>query len=310
MFLGCHIILQAAGLGFLFFHHSRLRPYVGIALAIFLLDRLVYRLMLKTRTFDADLTIMQDRRTIMVSASWPLKKSSPISWSWLIGRRDINYGWRATDHVFLTVPALGRKHALQAHPFTIASAAPEPEQEHAWFNLIIRVQDGFTKDLLRYATEHFTAKIRLDGPYGSAHALKMLQSSDSSIVIAGGSGIAVAYPLLWKLLHDRRKQHNNTVNACLIWIIQDANHTSWLGFERLQELEQLGLKVVIPPPTSKAGRPDIPTLLRDQVQELGGESIGVVVSGPDAMNRAVKNTCASMAWHGMDVNVAVEVFDW
>lgn len=313
MFLGIHIFAQAAGLVLLFLHHSRLRTYVGIALAIFVVDRLVYRLAMKTRTFAADLTVLEDGNTVMVSSSWPLLRSRWSSTTWLFGRRDLRYGWSATDHVFLTVPELGRKHALQAHPFTIASAAPDMSSEHAWFNLIIRVRNGFTTDLLRYAEEHRTTKIRLDGPYGSAHALDMLQHRDSAIVIAGGSGIAVAYPLLWKLLHcTSGKSDSDCISprACLIWIVHEVSHVDWLGLERLHELEGMGLRVIIPPATSKVGRPDIPSLLQDNMRDLGGKNMGVIVSGPDAMNRAVRNACASMAWNGIDIKVAVEVFDW
>ena len=121
-------------------------------------------------------------------------------------------GWKPNDHVFVTVPSLGSKYILQAHPFTIFSAAPSEsttssgnqlESSHAFFNLLIRAQShaGFTHDLLTHALTHRTIQIRLDGPYGSSHALDILSSSKTAIVIAGGSGIAVAYPLLWALLH-------------------------------------------------------------------------------------------------------------
>lgn len=309
MFLGCHIILQAGGLAFLFFHFPRTKPYVVISLVIFLLDRLWYRLTLKTRTFTADLNVMEDGQTVMVSSSWT-RQQWPKILSWLLPR-DVSYGWNATDHVFLTVPALARKHKLQAHPFTIASAAPAPEHSHAWLALIIRVRNGFTRDLLEHAKTNATATIRLDGPYGTDHATEMLLESDVAVVVAGGSGIAVAFPLVWELLH---REQPRKPRVCLIWIVNDARHISWIGHERLEELKQKGLKVVIPPPTSKAGRPDIPELLEDNLTELTNGNLdcktGVVVSGPDAMNRIVRNTCARLAWDGMDIDVAVEVFDW
>ncbi|QIW95539.1 hypothetical protein AMS68_001057 [Peltaster fructicola] len=308
MFLACHIVLQAGGLIFLFFHFPRTRPYVLVSLSIFLLDRLWYRLTLKTRSFVTDLTIMEDGQTVMVSASWALQPWSRAL-SWLVPR-DVRYGWNATDHVFLTVPALSGKHKMQAHPFTIASAAPAKDHTHAWLSLIIRVRDGFTRDLLEHAKLNTTATVRLDGPYGSDHALEMLLVSDLSVVVAGGSGIAVAFPLIWELLHAPRAR----LSVCLIWIVNDARHVKWIGYERIDELKQLGLRVVIPPPTAKAGRPDVPQLLRQTLVDLTDGDLncktGLVVSGPDAMNRAVRNTCAQLAWDGMNISVAVEVFDW
>ena len=48
VFLGLHIFLQVGALAFLWFHHHNSRPYVLIALGIFLIDRLVFRLVLKS----------------------------------------------------------------------------------------------------------------------------------------------------------------------------------------------------------------------------------------------------------------------
>ena len=74
------------------------------------------------------------------------------------------------------------------------------------------------------------------------------------------------------------------------------------------------LHLVLPKPTSQTGRPDVRTLLEEAVEETSsghaGESIGVVASAPDAMNRDVNNACASMAWEGRDVRVMVEKFGW
>ena len=66
-FLGLHVLLQAGALGFLFFHHRGSRVYVGVALAIFLVDRLMFRILLKSRSFQADLHVMKDGETVMVS---------------------------------------------------------------------------------------------------------------------------------------------------------------------------------------------------------------------------------------------------
>ncbi|TKA75476.1 hypothetical protein B0A55_04576 [Friedmanniomyces simplex] len=312
VFLGSHIALQAAGLVLVFFHHRNGRIYVGIALAIFLLDRLLFRLVVKSRSTRADLTVMEDGETVLVSADWPLADRWRNVLTALLGL-DVRYGWTTTEHVFLTVPALARKHIVQAHPFTIASAAPA--RDHAWLNIIARAHDGFTRDLLHYARAHASATLRLDGPYGSLHSLHMLQSSDIALVVVGGSGIAVAYPLIWALLHEHDAEVLRTRRrVCLIWVIHEASHVSWIGHERLDELRGRGLHIVIPAPTSKAGRPDVPALSENTISEMMDGSqdsrIGVVVSGPDSMNRAVRNRCASIAWRDIDVHVAVEKYGW
>jgi len=318
MFLGSHIVLQAAGLVLVFFHHHGGRVCTAIALGIFVIDRLVLRLLMKTRSVRADLMVMEDGDTVLVSADWPVTSRWSKLWTALIGLNTA-FGWKPTEHVFLSVPAMAKKHIIQAHPFTIASAAPEGDAKHAWFNLIIRAHNGFSRDLVRYAQTHSTAMIRLDGPYGSFHALDMMRDSDVSVIVVGGSGIAVAYPLIWTLLHDAGVDPEaapSRKRVGLIWVIHEASHISWIGHERLDELKDKGLHLCIPAPTSKGGRPNVATLTQDMIHDLTKEGrvhdprIGVVVSGPDSMNKAVRNTCSSMAWQGWDVDVAVEKYGW
>ncbi|KAK6436263.1 hypothetical protein LTR95_007539, partial [Oleoguttula sp. CCFEE 5521] len=267
LFLGMHVVLQVAALVFLYLHHRGSRLYVGVTLAIFLIDRLVFRMLLKSRHVDAHVQVLGDGQTVMLSADWPLPKPGMAS---RLLHQDIHGGWEPAQHVFVTALALGRSHALQAHPFTIASAAPSSRSgsQHAWVNLIIRAQDGFTKDLLRYAQQTSTLKVRRNGPYGSSHALDMLRSTDVFLLVAGGSGIAVAYPILWALLHESDDGNATTMpkrRIGLIWIIHEASHISWLGHERLDELKQLGLHIVMPPSTAKAGRPDVAALVREAI---------------------------------------------
>jgi hypothetical protein len=49
VFLGLHIVLQVAALVLVWFHHHNSRIYVGVALAIWAIDRLIIRMTLKTK---------------------------------------------------------------------------------------------------------------------------------------------------------------------------------------------------------------------------------------------------------------------
>ena len=314
IFLGLHIVLQIAALAFLWFHHHNSQPYVLVAVCIFAIDRLVFRLILKSRTVKADLSVLEDGETVMLSSNWQLPQSS---WWRSFGIKD---GWKPAEHVFLTVPALSHKHFVQAHPFTIASAAPTSADSHAWLNFLIRAQDGFSRDLLRYAKFHNSVNVRVDGPYGSSHALEMLHDNDVAVVVAGGSGIAVAFPLVWSLLKASSQglelESNRLFNSrvSLIWVVHDQEHIDWIHQDRLDELRELGCKIMIPPPTRKAGRPDLPHLLETAVNawndEIEDPSVGVVVAGPDGMNRSCRNTCANLVSRGARLEVSVEKFGW
>ncbi|SLM38944.1 ferric reductase-like transmembrane component, partial [Lasallia pustulata] len=96
---------------------------------------------------------------------------------------------------------MGWKHRLQAHPFTIASPAPPSGlRDGSWpLQLTIRAQDGFSRELLEYARFHQHAEVYLDGPYGSLEVLEAARAAERICFIAGGSGIAVTYPVAYAL---------------------------------------------------------------------------------------------------------------
>ncbi|KAH7400694.1 ferric reductase transmembrane component [Phaeosphaeria sp. MPI-PUGE-AT-0046c] len=316
LFLGLHIVLQVAGLAFLWFHHYTSRPYVGVSLAIFLVDRVVYRLWLRSSSHPATLTVLEDDETILLSADWDVQASSAL-------RRDMKHGWLPNQHIFLSIPALSR---LQSHPFTIFSAAPtsttsqeETRGKHAWLSLLIRPQStaGMTHSLLQHARTHPSTRIRLDGPYGSSHALDMLQASNTAVIVAGGSGIAVAYPLLYALLSPSSTASDLEATSPgqkrkvkLLWITHSPRHRLWVPIDKMKELEEWGLDVLMPPPTEFAGRPDVRDVLQEWTRDEKDGRTGVIVSGPDGLVREVRNVCAGMMVSGRDLSVSVEKFGW
>ncbi|KAL8733235.1 MAG: hypothetical protein Q9166_002252 [cf. Caloplaca sp. 2 TL-2023] len=321
LFLVLHVSLQVIALVLVWFHHHGSRPYVAAALAIFLVDRLVYRMVLKVESTPASLEVTKDGGTVVLCTRIPLAQKHRI-----LGRivgMGVSNGWKATEHIFLTVPALSRKHIIQAHPFTIASRALQRRDSEAELRLIIRAQGGFSGDLLRYTRGHASVKIRLDGPYGSQNALQLLQQCDLSIVVAGGSGVAVALPLVWAVhashcVPDLEYATNvaSPSKIVLIWVIRDETHTSWLDSSELRDLQESGIEVVVPPPTAENGKPDVQSMIsslvstKDSIGANGDAMIGVVCSGPDGMNRTVRNTCATMLAQGHNIDVEVEKFGW
>jgi hypothetical protein len=319
IFLASHVILQTLALVFLWFHFHTSRPYVGISSAIFLIDRLVWRLTLKSFTTIASLSILEDGESLMLSADWDIP-STPTSKLASLFQHNIQIGWSPTDHVFLTIPALGRTHALQSHPFTIASAAPpipswdvtstvSSRPPHAWLSLLIRSHNGFTASLLHHALLHpnLPLQIRLDGPYGSPHALSLLRASSTAILIAGGSGIAVIYPLAEALL-----LHGQTCGqkVKMLWVVHSDLHRRWIPEERLAELREMGAEVMVSEPTGLVGRPDVGGYVTGWIEDDGEGDVGVVCSGPDGLNRGVRNVCARETERGRRVAVAVEKFGW
>ena len=315
IFLLLHIFLQATALILLWFHHRNGRPYIAAALAIFVVDRFVLRIF-RSVDFPATLTLMEDESTILVSANWSVihrRNRGFANFISTITPFTILKGWQPGDHIFLTIPSLSRTSKFQAHPFTIASAAPPPRStgtdptgSHVWFSVLIRSRKGFSALLREAAAESVPSirqiDIRLDGPYGSGAAMRMLERSDVALIIAGGSGIAVAFPLLWALLSDHSRTTETEPNdangttdenyttttsnsnmkprsVALLWVIHSAAHRSWIPGESLQELEDKGLQLYIPPPTEEAGRPDVSGFMRRYIADACRPETASVKSG-------------------------------
>jgi hypothetical protein len=255
-FLGLHIFFQLAALVFLFFHYPTARPYVGAALAIWIIDRGIWRIATSSRKFIATLEVAADGQTILLHADIPLRQQKPT----LGIRSKLHYGWAPGQHVFLTIPSMGTKYRFQAHPFTIASPGPPQKsvnrQLKSWpLQLTIRAIEGFSLDLLHYAKFHQHCEVVLDGPYGSSSALEAAHAADRVCFVAGGSGIAVTYPLAWDvrvsddakadaIVTTRTVYENDTRNPpsttlecgplvqnseyTHFWVRQDEQHKEWI----------------------------------------------------------------------------------
>ena len=118
--------------------------------------------------------------------------------------------WRAVpgSHVFLWIP---RIRSFEAHPFTIVSTNP--------LELVVSAQDGFTRDLLSYATTNPGATLRAscDGPYGT---LPDFSKYDKVVLIAGGSGASFAFGVALHLIHQMEASgRNSKIN--FTWVIRE-----------------------------------------------------------------------------------------
>lgn len=348
LFLVLHIFLQIAALAFVFFHHHNARPYVGVAVAIWLLDRGVSRILCKTQSFIVTLQVAADQETVLLYCDVPIRRSG-------LSRFGMKSGWHAGQHVFLTMPEIGFKHRFQAHPFTIASAAPPRNLvDGSWpLQLTIRAQDGFSRELLEYAKYHQHTKVHMDGPYSSDEVVKHVKSSDRTCLIAGGSGIAVTYPFAWsreaastnadEIIHDRARYVNgkkilkpnvirsgdsiNDYRFAHFWVRQDARHESWVTMlpsvtsnspGQTEPRSAIDLITHRFDTRSAAGgeRPDIKGEMEawvrgDFKQKVDMQHrICVVVSGPDGLVRDVRNAVAGLVREGWNIEIHVEKFGW
>lgn len=152
---------------------------------------------------------------------------------------------------------------FEAHPFTIASIdttrdetpsdiipkagqeAPD-ETDPFWKELVffVNIQGGFTKRLREAARKGGKLKVFVDGPYGNP---PNLSDYDTSVLVAGGSGVSFALPLLLEGIRNVAAGKSNTKRITFIWSVRDPNHVLRISsaLETATKLAPRGLTISI-----------------------------------------------------------------
>ncbi|KAF3920341.1 hypothetical protein ABW20_dc0101071 [Dactylellina cionopaga] len=332
LFLAGHIIFSATAMAFLYFHHSTARIYVVLSLGIWLVDRIVYRACRKRWTADAVVKVL-DESTVKVSIKnfGGYGRATATS-----GNNSISkWKWNPAGHIFLTVPSWNQS---QAHPFSILtpptgydldinSEEDGTGQQEKEMVLVIRKLRGFSAALFDIGDARGRVKVIVDGPYGSGHSRKALKKCSKCVFIAGGSGIAVAWPLMCEVV---RRQVEKTGNGgtrkgkkiVLLWVVHYEHHLNWLDGD-LEKLEDMKIRlprnveIEIRKFVTKGmngRRPDLEREITRVVEDEDGLRLegrtGVVVCGPDEMLSSVRATGSKLLWLGRDIEILAEKFGW
>jgi NAD(P)H-flavin reductase len=137
--------------------------------------------------------------------------------------------WDAGQHVFLRLPGCD---PVASHPFTIASlpadeqnaADPEKADRGGGKNtmvFLVRAQKGFTERLHAKALkmagsgQALAFPAIIDGPYG--HSPDYV-GFHSVMLVAGGTGISFALPILQRILRDIESGISSCKHIELIWV--------------------------------------------------------------------------------------------
>ncbi|KAK6529391.1 hypothetical protein TWF281_008567 [Arthrobotrys megalospora] len=317
VFLATHISFATIAMVFLYLHHPSARVYVVLSFAIWALDRLVYRAYNKRWAADAVVQVL-DESTVKVTI-----KNFAGSKKWK---------WEPAGHIFLTVPGWNR---FQAHPFTILTPPVGYDLEGNKIEdgkdkdmvLIIRKLKGFTEALFDMGDEQGRLKVVIDGPYGSEHARSSLKECTKSLFIAGGSGIAVVWPLMCEMIRkemdkNQRGKGGKRRKIVLVWIVHHEHHLKWIegDLEKLEEVKrtlprefEIEVRKFITR-GANGRRPDLRSEVTRVVEDEEGVRLagrtGVLVCGPDAMMREVRTVGRDLLWEGKDVEILAEKFGW
>ncbi|KAJ5812229.1 hypothetical protein N7474_008530 [Penicillium riverlandense] len=135
---------------------------------------------------------------------------------------------RPGSHAFLWVPAI---RWVETHPFTMVSADP--------VQFVIRVYDGFTRDLYKAAQSSPGQSLRcsVDGGYGQVPNFRVF---DKVVLVAGGSGASFTFAVALKLIENiAEKRAAKSID--FIWAVQYGDTLEW--FE--DELRQLEMSPIV-----------------------------------------------------------------
>lgn len=163
--------------------------------------------------------------------------------------RPSHFHWTPGQTAYLIMPSVSRL-PFEAHPFTIASfnstlfdvpATPTSEKSAAtcvaernigssasfWKELVffINVREGFTARLRDAALKGDKVKVFVDGPYGPS---PNLGSYDTSVLVAGGSGVSYTLPVLLDIIERVRNGETNCRRVVFIWSIRNIDHIHWI----------------------------------------------------------------------------------
>ncbi|KAG5418736.1 FRP1 [Candida metapsilosis] len=186
-----------------FIHNSANRASVLVSVHGLVIDRVLGKVMAHIHkryspTKCKSTFKILDSATVEVTI--PVREEGYVADKWynkLLGYKN----WKAGQHVYLNVPKI---KWLEYHPFTVASLASSNEMK-----LLIRVQKGFTRKLMRHLAdidhdEHeddlVNIKTMFHGPYGAVH--QPFISFDHCIFFGAGSGAAFTFPVCLDLLQQ------------------------------------------------------------------------------------------------------------
>ncbi|KAG2346403.1 hypothetical protein BDR05DRAFT_988089 [Suillus weaverae] len=165
--------------------------------------------------------------------------------------RPSHFHWTPGQTAYLIMPSVSRL-PFEAHPFTIASFnstlfdVPKEQkltsEKYAeislaegnlgssapfWKELVffINVREGFTARLKDAALKGNKVKVFVDGPYGPS---PNLGSYDTSVLVAGGSGVSYTLPVLLDIIERVRNGESGCRRVVFIWSIRSVDHIHWI----------------------------------------------------------------------------------
>ncbi|KAL4079858.1 ferric reductase NAD binding domain-containing protein [Scleroderma yunnanense] len=174
-----------------------------------------------------------------------------------------HFHWSPGQSIYLIMPSVSLI-PFEAHPFTIASfdsptfnsnssttmeskALTEGKDQTIGSDrkelvFFINVQNGFTLQLKKLAQRKENVKVFIDGPYG---LIPDLRRFDTSVLIAGGTGISYVLPTFLSIIERVQNGKSCCQRLVLIWAVRDESNWVDKTLSKALHLVPLSLTVSI-----------------------------------------------------------------
>ncbi|KZT62870.1 hypothetical protein CALCODRAFT_445365 [Calocera cornea HHB12733] len=335
LFVASHIVLVFVYVLAVSYHRSKSFPYVLTGWLLWVLDRTARWL----RVF------FLNRFWLNFNPFWSNPSStatveilSPDTMKITLHR---SMSWKAGQHAYLIMPTISYM-VWEAHPFTIASVPHTDGRKENDLVFVVRARDGFTKRLLAHTQRDgkrtSTVECAVEGPYGYPPSLAHFSAA---VLVSGGSGVSYTLPQFMGIIHDVQHSRSAVRSVCFVWVVRHAEHISWISTSLASVLasapDSLSISIRIyvtreadvrderiaeaspdfPIMTISPGRPDLRTLLLEEIEHAAGE-VSVDVCGPASMTQTVRAILAEGGIAGPSairrgcppVELHVETFGW
>ncbi|KZO98048.1 hypothetical protein CALVIDRAFT_535651 [Calocera viscosa TUFC12733] len=335
LFVASHIMLVFVFVLAVSFHRSKSYPYVMTGWLLWILDRVArwLRVFFLNRfwlNFNPFRSNPSSTATVEVLSPDTMQVSL---------RRSMT--WKAGQHAYLIMPTISY-FVWEAHPFTIASVPYTDGRKENDLVFVVRARDGFTKRLLAHMQREGKRKsiveCAVEGPYGYPPSLAHFSTA---VLISGGSGVSYTLPQFMGIIDDVKNGRSAVSAVCFIWVIRLAEHISWITASLASVLASapdflnVSIRIYVtreadvrderiaeplpdfPIMTISPGRPDLRTLLLEEIEHAAGE-VSVDVCGPASMTQMVRAILAESGIAGPSairrgcppVELHVETFGW
>ncbi|KAK3077374.1 hypothetical protein LTS18_010446 [Coniosporium uncinatum] len=226
LFVMMHVPVAVLYLAFLFWHCKNYLTswnYLIATVAIWVFSY-VFRLFFLNWTYPGRLSwLIGDEASVVLLPENAIKVTIPTQMR-----------WRPGQFVYLRMPGIS---VFENHPFTIASLCSDDfpsdyGDEYRDMILVFRPFGGFTNRVHKSAVArgpYHSYRAFIDGPYGGMR--RRMESFDTVILIAGGSGITAIASQLLALIKRMRDGKAITKTVHVVWALKRPETMEWFKEE-------------------------------------------------------------------------------